>query len=178
MLVLKIKKKTKTEKIFSILYGIVLAWQWRVGGSGKKNCRKNRFEATARHNIAPSFLPLPSFFLWRDTRNFYDIALTVPDGRTRFSIIFWGAFYWLYYFLLCHSISTLYSSPLFIYFFHLSLYILFAFLIVRKKNNNKNISSWTATPTDNSFFISLHTSSNIFFFFFIVIHCRGNELFP
>lgn len=55
---------------------------------GKKICRKNRLEGTAR----PCW---PRFY--DAIRETFTIALTVPDGRTRFSIIFRGAFYWLYF---------------------------------------------------------------------------------
>jgi len=51
---------------------------------GKKICRKNRLEGTAW----PCW---PRFY--DAIRETFTIALTVPDGRTRFSIIFRGAFY-------------------------------------------------------------------------------------
>jgi len=68
--------------VAAALVAVMLVTLTRV--EGKKICRKNRLEGTAR----PCW---PRFY--DAIRETFTIALTVPDGRTRFSIIFRGAFY-------------------------------------------------------------------------------------
>lgn len=72
------------ENIPSVGAAIALAVVVAATGRRKKICRKNRLQGTAR----PCW---PRFY--GAIRETFTIALTVPDGRTRFSIIFRGAFY-------------------------------------------------------------------------------------
>lgn len=183
VLVLKKKKRKKKDRENIPSVGAAIVVQRRR----KKFAAKTVLREPRSAILAP--------FLWRDTRNFYD-SFNCPrrtDGRTRFSIIFRGAFYWLYFlrrfpFLrltrrtVSHCFFPPVPAPSFSRALSLSpsspsphhppdylLYysLLFTFLIVQK------ISLWTATAAStDSFCFPPYIGCN-----FIVAHCQENELF-